>query len=111
MKTRHELIVATLELLNAIGAGQPPSPEDVQQIDARVDGKLQELSRRGIITTEKDQFDDEVVDPLAVILADMAAPSFGQPRKPESRFAAEFTLREMQAATLVPSDVTPSLYY
>ena len=111
MKSRTDLIVATLELLNVIGAGQAPAPEDVWQIESRLDGKLQELSRRGILTTEKDQFDDEIVDPLSVILADMAAPSFGQPRNPESRLTAEFTLRDMQAATLVPSDVTPSLYY
>lgn len=111
MKSRTDLIVATLELLNVIGAGQAPSPEDIALIDSKLDGKLAELSRRGIVTTEKDKFDDEVVDPLSVILADMAAPTFGQPRNPESRITAEYTLRDMQAATLVANDVTPSLYY
>ena len=111
MNTRHDLIIAALDLLNQIGAGQPPAPEDVQKIDEMIDRKLTQLSRRGIITTEKDKFDEEVLDPLAVLIADMAAPAFGEPRNRESRLEAEFTLREMQAATLVPSDVTPSLYY
>ncbi|WP_035197814.1 hypothetical protein [Agrobacterium tumefaciens] len=112
MKTRHELIVAVLELHQADGgAGQAPAPEDIDIVDKYIDGQLSALSRRGILTTEKDRFDDEIVGPLATIIADECSPRFGVARNPVSRAEAELMIRQITAATLVPEDITPSEYF
>lgn len=112
MKTRHELIVAVLELHQADGgAGQAPAPEDIDIVDKYIDGQLTALSRRGILTTEKERFDDEVVGPLATIIADECSPKFGVARNPISRAEAELMLRQITAATLVPEDITQSEYF
>lgn len=112
MKTRRELIVAVLELHQADGgAGQAPAPEDIDIVDKYIDGQLTALSRRGILSTEKERFDDEVVGPLATIIADECSPKFGVARNPGSRAEAELLLRQITAATLVPEDVTRSEYF
>lgn len=111
-KTRQDLIIATLKLLNAVGAGQNPEAEDVQTIDDIVDGKLLELNKRDIYwSSDRDEFDDEYVDPLAVILANTAAPSYGQPRSPDSVAIAEATLLAMKESTYVPGSVLAVDYF
>ena len=112
-KTRNDLIIATLELLVSDGgAGQAPAPEDVQAIENIIDGKLAELNRREIYWNgDPDYFDDEYIDPLAVILANTAAPKFGQPRNPASQATAENVLREMGSPGWLPADVTQSEYF
>jgi hypothetical protein len=112
MKTRQDLIAATLQLLNAVGAGQNPEPEDVAVIDGLIDGKLAELSWREIFyANDPSEFDDEFVDPLAIILANAAAPSFGQARNAESQAAAESILRQMRNSTYVSGSVLPGEYF
>lgn len=112
MKTRSDLIVASLELLNAIAAAQEPSAEDVSAIDKLIDGQLSELNRRKVFSANsKTQFDDDYVDPLAIIMANAAAPSFGQPRNPASKLEAENRLREMRTSDWLPSDVIPTQYF
>ncbi|WFR98715.1 hypothetical protein [Rhizobium tumorigenes] len=113
MKTRNDLIIATLELLQAdSGAGQDPAPEDVVAIESIIDGKLAELNRRNIYwANDPNGFDDEDIDPLAIILANTAAPKYGQPRNPQSLMAAENTLREMQNSDHLGVDVRPSQYF
>jgi hypothetical protein len=112
MKTRQDLIAATLYLLNAIAAGQTPEAEDVDAIDVIIDGKLEELSIRGIaFFPDKDEFEDFYIDPLSIILADTAAPGFGQPRNPDSRLYAERTMRDLRNSSRVDADVTPSQYF
>lgn len=102
MKTRNDLITTTLELLNAVAAGQSPAPEDVQKIDGIIDGKLHELEIREIVyLASTEEFDDVYVDPLSIILANTAAPAFGQPRNPDSAFAAERTLLSLKPSTYV----------
>jgi hypothetical protein len=102
VKTRADLIAATLTLLNAIGAGQTPEAEDFDTIDALVDGKVRELNKQDIIFfSDTTQFEDEYVDPLATVLADMAAPSFGQPRNPSSRDDAISRMQAMKPSTYV----------
>lgn len=112
-KTRNDLIVATLELLVSDGgAGQAPAPEDVLAIENLIDGKLAELNRRDIYwNNDPDNFEDEYIDPLAIILANAAAPKFGQARNPASQATAENVLREMNSPNWLPSDVTPSEYF
>lgn len=112
MKTRHDLIVATLELLQADGgSGQAPAPEDIDLVDKYIDGQLAALNRRGILATEKDRFDEEFLGPLAIIVADECSPRFGIARNPVSRAEAELLIRQITAATLVPGDVTSSEYF
>jgi len=112
MPTRQDLIVATLKLLNAIAAGQSPEAEDVETVDDTIDGKLNELTARRIWRfADYDEFEDELIDPLAIILANASAPAFGQPRNPVSVLAAEGTLREMRQSDWIPGNVTPSQYF
>ncbi|PZM07584.1 hypothetical protein [Rhizobium tubonense] len=113
MKTRNDLIIATLKLLVSDGgAGQAPEPEDVVEIDNIIDGKLAELNRRQIyFANDPDNFDDEFVDPLAIILANTAAPTFGQPRNPQSQATAESTLRQMKNSNFVPGSSVETDYF
>lgn len=112
MKTRQDLIEATLFLLNAIAAGQNPEAEDVEAIDGLIDGKLSELNRQDIYySSDTKIFEDEYVDPLATILADMAAPAFGQPRKPDSRNDAIARIQAMKPSTYVPGSVVATDYF
>lgn len=112
MKTRQDLIAATLFLLNALAAGQTPDAEDSQAIDALINGKIAELNRQNIyFSSDTDRFEDEYIDPLATILANMAAPAFGQPRKPDSEGEAMQRILAMRPSDRVSSNVTPSLYY
>jgi hypothetical protein len=112
VKTRADLIAATLTLLNAIGSGQTPEAEDYETINILINGKVRELNRQDVIFfSDTTQFEDEFIDPMATILADMAAPSFGQPRNPASRDDAIARIRAMRPSTRVSEDVTPSVYY
>jgi hypothetical protein len=112
MKTRQDLIVATLVLLNALAAGQTPEPEDVQTIDAVIDGKLDELSIREIaFFPDKDEFEDFYIDPLSIILANTTAPGFGQPRNPDSVAMAEATLQAFKPSTYVPGSTMDTDYF
>lgn len=107
-KTRSDLIVATLKLLNVVGAGQNPAQEDVDEIDALIDGKLDELEYREIVTLpDREEFEDVYIDPLSIILANTAAPTFSQPRNPASQNEAERTLRRIKPNTWVggPQDI------
>lgn len=111
-KTRQDLINRTLELLNALASGQNPEPEDVQTIDDIIDGKLLELNRREIYwSSDRDEFEDEFVGPLATILANEKAPSFGQPRSPDSQAIAEATLLAMKDSTYVSGSTLGTDYF
>ena len=113
MKTRQDLILATLKLLQADGGvGQNPPPENVEDIDGIIDGKLAELSQRQIYgANDPQQFDDEVIEPLSTILANSVAPSYGQPRNDASKQAAENTLRQLKPSTYVSGSVLPVEYF
>jgi len=104
-KTRQELIAATLALLQADGgAGQSPEPEDVEVIEKMIDSKLAELDRRDIAAfPDKNKFADEFLDPLSTILANAAAPQFGQPRNYDSQAAAENILRALKPSSYTGS--------
>lgn len=111
-KTRQDLIAATLKLLNALASGQAPAAEDAEEIDRLIDGKIAELNRADIIFfTDTERFDDAFVDPLAVLLADMAAPSFGQPRNPDSRANAISRLHAMKPSTHVSGSIVGVDYF
>lgn len=111
--TRQDLIIAALENLNAIGSGEVPSAEDVQTVNKRVNSELSQLWRRGIIPylTDTTEFDDEMQQPLAIIIANAAAPSFGQAPNPASVLDAENLLREMQVGDGAGRGTPSALYY
>jgi len=99
LKTRADLIRLTLEFLNAVAAGQTPAAEDVETLERLIPGKVAELARRRIIwIPDTDAIEEELLEPLATLLGDLAAPSFGQPRDINRRVEAENRLREMQVA-------------
>lgn len=112
MKTRADLIAATLMLLNALAAGQSPEAEDSDTIDGLIDGKVAELNAQDIyFSTDTQNYEDQYVDPLATILADMAAPSFGQPRNPVSRQDAIDRIQAMKPSTYVNGSVAQVDYF
>lgn len=112
MKTREDLIAATLFLLNALAAGQTPDAEDSEAIDALINGKIVELNRQDIyFSSDTERFEDEYIDPLATILADMAAPAFGQPRKPDSRDDAIARILGMKPSTYVTGSILETDYF
>lgn len=113
MKSRNDLIIATLKLLQADGgAGQAPAPENVVEIDDIIDGVLDELNDRNIYyANDPDSFDDKYVNQLAVILANTAAPTFGQERNPQSQATAEGILRQMKNSNYVPGSTLSVDYF
>ncbi|WP_267550451.1 hypothetical protein [Rhizobium rhizogenes] len=113
MKTRQDLILATLKLLQADGGiGQDPAPENVKDIDDIIDGKLDDLSFREIYgNNDPQEFEDKVLEPLSTILANVAAPTFGQPRNDASNLAAENRLRQLRNSTYVAGSVLPVDYF
>lgn len=112
MKTRQDLIVATLELLNVLAAGQSPAPEDVVKIDGLINGKIDELETRDIVyLPDRNEFEDMYIDPLATILANAAAPSYGQARNPDSQAIAERVLLAFKPSTYVPGSIYEGEYF
>lgn len=112
MKTRSDLIVATLKLLNAVGAGQAPSAEDVSEINLIIDGVIEELNDiKAYTDMNRDEFEDKYVDALATVLAVTAAPSFGQPKNYESRADAISRLRAMAPETYVSGSTLTTDYF
>ena len=111
MPTRQDLINAALVLLNAIAAGQTPSPEDVDTIDSTLDGLLEEA---GIIVENyfnaDDTIDEKYLNPLAIIIANENAPGFGQPQNPQSRAIAIARLRYMNPSTYMGQPQNVSYY-
>lgn len=84
-KTRNDLVLQALANLGVLAAGQTPATEDFDTVDEHVDQVIASLDERGIITVD----DVEAIPaswfgPLAVILADDAAPEFGLPGMPPS---------------------------
>lgn len=112
MATRQELITATLNLLSLIGAGQAPANEDVETIDALIDGKILELNARGIYySTDTKNFDQQYVDPLSTVLANTAAPLFGQPRNMDSENVAIGRIQAMKPSTYVAYSAQQTEYF
>ncbi len=103
MKTRTDLITATLKLLQADGGiGQMPEAENVDDIDEMLDGILDEMSELGAYSPDDyTSFEDKYIDPLATVVAYTANPSYGAARSDDSRDAAIRRLRAMRPSTYV----------
>lgn len=113
MKTRTDLITATLRLLQADGGiGQMPEAENVEDIDAIMDGVLDEMNEiEAYCTSDYTTFEDKFVDPLATVIAYTANPSYGSARSEDSRYAAIGRLRAMKPSTYVSGSTLAVDYY
>lgn len=98
-KTKAELIEQALNVLGVAEAGQPVEIEDSDAVDAVVAPLLNQLARSRILYVPNvEAIDDAVFLPLARMLANEAAPSFGLPRSEDARLAAELDIRRAQAS-------------
>ena len=96
-KTRAELVAEALtELFADGGSGQSPDAEDRDAVDRKVDGLIEELAARNIVTVaDEAQIPPEWFGPLAELLADACAPRFGRPKSVALREDAEARLKVM----------------
>lgn len=68
--TRRELILTCLDELKVTSYGTPPSAEEYDAVDTRLDGILGELSARNIVSVgNPDQIPSEILVPLGQVLA------------------------------------------
>ncbi|MBF9234688.1 hypothetical protein [Microvirga alba] len=95
-KTKSELITEALQELNALGAGQVASAEDIAAVDARVQPLLEDLaSRNAIYIGDADDIPDSTFPHLVVLLAEACAKKFGRPRDTDAITLAENRLRTL----------------
>jgi hypothetical protein len=95
-KTREELVAEALtELFADGGSGQSPDAEDRDAVDRKVDGLIEELAARNIVTVTDAQIPTEWFGPLAELLADACGPRFGRPKNAALREDAEARLKVM----------------
>lgn len=100
-KSNLDLFNRSLEIIGAKAAGQPASAEDIALVKASLKALTDELSAIDvafIYTSATDdaaeEIEDKVFHPLANLLADEVAPSFGMARAdPASRKMLENRLR------------------
>lgn len=112
MKTRQSLITAVLDKLNATAAGQNPDPEDVTFIDSKIDGKVAELNANDVLYWSlTDEFPDEVVDPLSILIASDNAPAYGQQSSPEAVAVATARLQALKPSTYVKNSPQQVEYF
>lgn len=98
-KTKAELIKQALNVLGVGEAGQPVEIEDSDAVEAVVAPLLNQLARSRILYVPNvEAIDDAVFLPLARMLANEAAPSFGGQRSDDERLAAEMDIRRAQAS-------------
>lgn len=77
--TRADLVTRALRKLNVIGAGQAADAEDADLVDSMVDSTLGMLASKGVIEVANEgAIPAAHFEPLADILAAVAAPDFGK---------------------------------
>ena len=97
-KTRVDLIEQAATQLGAKTSNDPLSDEDSDTIENLVDPLVQQLSLDGVVEIgDTDQIPSEYFIALANLLANAAAPSFGQQTSPDVKFANETQLRKLSA--------------
>lgn len=99
MATRADLIRETADEIFGLASGQPVRSEDSAKIDARIDATLAYLARIDVIyIASADEFEDEILNPLASYLADICRPKFRIPSDPARRAQAQEELSLVQRA-------------
>lgn len=97
-KTRTDLIERAATELGVLPAGQPLSDEDAATIAALVDPLLQQLALDDVATiADADTVSAELFLPLARLLANEAAPSFGVAYSLDAKGENERQLRRLVA--------------
>ena len=98
-RTRTDLIERAAAELGVLPAGQPLSDEDASAIGALVEPLLRQLSLDGVVDVgEPDAIATEHFLPLARLLANEAAPSFGAAFSLDVKLENEHQLRKLTAA-------------
>lgn len=93
-KTTAQLIARALGNLGKTEPGQDPEAEDVQRVTNLVDPLLAQLSASGVLVVpDANQIDDHIFLPLAMLLANAAAPEFHIPPSMEAEAKAERDIR------------------
>jgi hypothetical protein len=97
-KTRTDLIARAATELGVLPSGQSLSDEDRDTIDGLIDPLLLQLSFDGVVDVpDTDAVPSELFIALARLLANEAAPSFGQPPSADVRMEQELLLRRLSA--------------
>lgn len=79
-KTEEDLIRRTLGLLGKTQAGQPLDAEDVALVRDQIASCVADLYRQRVVTIEDtNSIDDELLQWVAMYLAQYVAPDFGLP--------------------------------
>jgi hypothetical protein len=97
-KTRNDLIERAAAELAVLVSGQSLSDEDRATIDNLVDPLIRQLSLDSVVDIgDTDAIESEYFLPLARLLANEAAPSFGQARSEDVKVVNEKLLRKLTA--------------
>lgn len=97
-KTRTDLIERAATELGALPSGETLSDEDRTTIDDLVDPLVLQLSLDGVVdVSDTEAIPSEWFLSLARLLANEAAPSFGQQTNPDVRRENENKLRKLTA--------------
>lgn len=98
-KTRTDLIERAATELGALTSGETLSDEDSATIGNLVDPLVLQLSFDGVVdVADTEAIPSEWFLPLAKLLANVAAPSFGQQESPDVKMMQERVLRKLTAA-------------
>ncbi|WMT88276.1 hypothetical protein NO932_06605 [Pelagibacterium sp. 26DY04] len=111
MQSREQLVTRALREVGAVGAGQTPSAEDYEAMDAEVEPIMADLAQRNIWTWgDPDQIDDAAAVHLAKIIANSAARQFGNVPDDSVRLYNEARLRELRVVILSGQPQTTDYY-
>jgi hypothetical protein len=110
-KTRTDLIERAATELGVLPSGQPLTDEDSATIGALVDPLIRQLSLDGVADiADASAIAVEYFLPLARLLANEAAPSFGIPYSLDAKLENERQLRRL-AATRPTREALRTIYY
>ncbi|MDQ8730507.1 hypothetical protein [Bradyrhizobium sp. LHD-71] len=110
-KTRTDLIERAATELGVLPSGQSLSDEDEATIDNLLDPLIRQLALDDVVDIgDSDAIQSEYFLALARLLANEAAPSFGQQRSEQMRAENEALLRRM-AATKSTREPLKAVYY
>lgn len=98
VKTRTDLIRRAATELGKLVSGQDIESEDSDTIDNLVDPLVRQLSFDDVVDVSPDAIEPQYFLPLARLLANEAAPSFGIPKSQEIKAADEFLLRKLSSS-------------
>lgn len=106
-----DLVERAATELGALSSGQTLSEEDQESIEELVDPLVRQLSLDGVVDiSDTDAIPSEYFLPLAKLLANVAAPSFGQQESRDVKMSQERALRSL-AQTRPTFETMKTVYY